>query len=285
MPPMNKYLPSKLEKISHFPIPSVTNYNVAPEVDLTKFALSPCQKEHLNIINRHSKAFVGPAGHLGHYNGPIRHRILIKNAPIPTGKICRVSLKKRSEIEQQITHMRKDGLIRKSTSSFCRIFIYVDDLIITSETLEEYLVNIDEVLVKMNNCSFVLSKEGYDLIPRKPKPVTTIQLRKPTDVKTFLGICSFFRTFVHNIASNASPLTALTLKNKLLIWTPEYVTAMNCLKEALTPLSVAPRLGYFCHRNGQSGKAVASTLHRRSQMHHYRRPCTTRSAITSKRLN
>ncbi|VDM74899.1 unnamed protein product [Strongylus vulgaris] len=69
-PLQNEFIPPEAnweEKISHFPIPSVTNYNV----DLTKSALSPYQKEYLNIMNSHSKAFVGPAGHLGHYNGPI----------------------------------------------------------------------------------------------------------------------------------------------------------------------------------------------------------------------
>ncbi|KIH66017.1 reverse transcriptase [Ancylostoma duodenale] len=50
---------------------------------------------------------------------PIKYRFdLIENAPIPAGKVYRVPLQKRREVEKQITQMLNDGIIRESTSSF-----------------------------------------------------------------------------------------------------------------------------------------------------------------------
>ena len=102
-------------------------YDIAQEVDLSQAALDDQQKEQLrDIIRHHAQAFVGPDGNLGHYRGPIRHRIdLIENAPIPARKIYRVPLEKREEIEKQITQMLKDGIIRESSSPFCAPIVLV----------------------------------------------------------------------------------------------------------------------------------------------------------------
>ncbi|KAL6728867.1 hypothetical protein Aduo_010600 [Ancylostoma duodenale] len=383
------------DRIPLFPIKPKTPYDVANEIDLSRSALPEHQKEQLkDLVRLHSNAFVGPDGHLGHYNGPIKHRIdLIENATIPTRKIYRVPLEKRMEIERQITQMIEDGIIRESTSPFCspivlvrkreanswrftidfrglnaitkpqqsilpniqdiidlcankclyssldfqqgfhqipleethcertafacflgafeyirmpmglkgapatfqrimdnfkkhlraRVFIYIDDLIITSETPEEHLVDIDEVLTKIeqigmklkaSKCEFaregikflgfILSKDGIKPNPEKTKAIDEYPTPKnTTDIKAFLGMCSFFRRFVHNFASIASPLTALTKKDTPFIWTPECETAMILLKQALTtaPILVAPRLGSpFVIETDSSGKAVAGVL-------------------------
>ncbi|VDK41969.1 unnamed protein product, partial [Cylicostephanus goldi] len=126
----SEYIPPEAnweERIPHFPIQPAIGYDIAKEIDLTKSALTTNQKEQLiTIIRHHAQAFVGPDGHLGHYNGPIRHRIdLVDNAPIPTRKIYRVPLEKRTEIEQQITQMLKDGIIRESASPFCAPIVLV----------------------------------------------------------------------------------------------------------------------------------------------------------------
>ncbi|VDP49783.1 unnamed protein product [Heligmosomoides polygyrus] len=112
-------------KLPHFPIATPPNYDVCTEIDLSGFALSDEHKEQLRIILRHH-AFVGRDGHLGRYNGNIRHRIdLIDNAPIPSRKIYRVPLEKRKEIEKQITQMLSDGIIRKSSSAYCAPIVLV----------------------------------------------------------------------------------------------------------------------------------------------------------------
>ncbi|KIH46766.1 retroviral aspartyl protease [Ancylostoma duodenale] len=109
------------DRIPHFPTITTDYHDIAKEVNLDKSVLNEDQKEQLrNVIRSHANAFVGPDGHLGHYNGPIKHRIdLVENATIPTRKIYRVPLEKRMEIERQISQMIEDGIIRESNSAFC----------------------------------------------------------------------------------------------------------------------------------------------------------------------
>ncbi|KHJ89406.1 integrase core domain protein [Oesophagostomum dentatum] len=378
-----------------FPMTPIPDHDITAEIDFSRCALDHLAKEKLkNLIRTHSNAFVGPDGSLGHYNGPIRHRIdLIEGSEIPARKVYRVPLEKRMEIEKQITQMLKDGIIRESTSPFCapivlvrkrdanswrftidfrglnaitkpqqsilpniqdildlcanqclytsldfqqgfhqipleeshcertafacflgafeyvrmpmglkgapatfqrimedfkkylraRVFIYIDDLIITSETPEEHLRDIDEVLgkievigmkLKASKCEFardeitflgfVLSKDGIRPNPEKTKAIDQYPIPKTaSDVRAFLGMCSFFRRFVYNFASVAAPLFALTKKDAKFEWTKECQQAMDKLKGALTtaPILVAPRLGLpFVIETDSSAKGVAAVL-------------------------
>lgn len=77
-----------------FPLNDTSNYDVTTEVDLSRSDLHEDHKPQLKtILRNHSKAFIGPDGNLGHYNGLIRHRIdLIENVTIPARKVYRVPL-------------------------------------------------------------------------------------------------------------------------------------------------------------------------------------------------
>ncbi|VDO99012.1 unnamed protein product [Heligmosomoides polygyrus] len=362
------YTPPEADWEAEVPkFPNVINHQYSPanDVDLSSADLSESDKMRLKaIIDAHRNAFVGPDGHLGHYNGPIRHRIDIQDgAHIPARKIYRIPLEKRLEIERQIMQMLQDGIIRESTSPFgvlivlvkkrdanswrftidfrelnaitkphqsilpnnqdiidlcankclyssldfqqgfhqipveeshcertafacflgsfeyfrmpmglkgapatfqrimddlkkrlrAQVFIYIDDLIITSETSEEHLTDIDEVLGKIEQsmklkafkCGFarkeirflgyVLSNDGIRPNPDKtetidayPTPTTV------TEVKAFLGMCSFFRRFVHDFARIAAPLSNLLKKDTPFEWTAECDHSMRTLKNALT---------------------------------------------------
>ncbi|KIH66015.1 integrase core domain protein [Ancylostoma duodenale] len=382
-------------KLPSFPVLTPRHHDIANDIDLSQSALTDVQKQQLlDILRYHTNAFVGPDGHLGHYKGPIRHRIdLIENATIPTRKIYRVPLEKRQEIEKQITQMLKEGIILESSSPFCapivlvkkreantwrftidfrglnaitkpqqsilpdiqdiidlcanqclytsldfqqgfhqiplqeehcertafacflgafeyihmpmglkgapatfqrimddfkkylraRVFIYIDDLIITSATPDEHLTDIDEVLgkieligmkLKASKCEFakqeitflgfVLSKDGIRPNPEKTKAIDAYRTPKnATDVKSFLGMCSFFRRFIHNFANIAAPLTALTKKDNPFNWTSECDEAVMRLKAALrsAPILAAPRLGQpFLIETDSSSKGVAGVL-------------------------
>ncbi|KIH63672.1 hypothetical protein ANCDUO_06024 [Ancylostoma duodenale] len=164
-----------------------------------------------------------------------------------------------------------------------RVFIYIDDLIIPSETAEEHLMDIDEVLTKIaiigmklkaSKCEFakkeitflgfVLSKDGIRPNPEKTEAIDRYPTPKNvTDVKAFLGMCSFFRRFIHRFAAIAASLTALTKKDTPFKWTPECEEAMATLKKALTtsPILAAPRLGKpFIIETDSLAKGVAGVL-------------------------
>ncbi|KHJ89876.1 hypothetical protein OESDEN_10291 [Oesophagostomum dentatum] len=164
-----------------------------------------------------------------------------------------------------------------------RVFIYVDDLIITSETPEEHLEDISEVLTKIeyigmnlkaSKCEFarkeieflgfVLSKDGIRPNPDKMKAINDYPIPKnATELRAFLGMCSFFSRLVYNFATTASPLFALIKKDAKFEWTKECQAAMNQSKKALTsaPVLVAPRLGNpSTIETDSSGKGIAEIL-------------------------
>ncbi|CAJ0599415.1 unnamed protein product [Cylicocyclus nassatus] len=129
--------------------------------------------------------------------------------------------------------------------------------LLTSPTSDDHF---DPITIRR----FVLSKDGIKPNPEKTKAIDDYPTPKnPTEIKAFLGMCSFFRRFVHNFAAIAAPLTGLTKKDTPFIWTIECENAMKRLKEALTtaPILVAPRLGLpFVIETDSSGKAVAGVL-------------------------
>ncbi|VDK44174.1 unnamed protein product, partial [Cylicostephanus goldi] len=114
-------------RMPRFPLSASETHDVVSEIDFSSSVLPPADLEILkDLLRSHSKAFVGPDGQLGQYNGPIRHRIdLVENAEIPARKIYRVPLEKRAEIERQILEMLKNGIIRESTSPFCAPIVLV----------------------------------------------------------------------------------------------------------------------------------------------------------------
>lgn len=140
-------------------------------------------------------------------------------------------------------------------------FVYIDDVLVCSNTFEEHLVHLTEVLsrlreaglrLKAKKCMFlreevcylghVVSSQGI-----KPDTAKTEKIREypaPKDVnevRQFLGLASYYRRFVAEFAKIASPLHFLLKKDVEFQWSPECSTAFQNLKEALVN---APVLAY-----------------------------------------
>ena len=88
----------------------------------------------------------------------------------------------------------------------------------------------------------VVSDKGVSTDPEKisavhewPTPTSVSSLR------SFLGLCSYYRRFVRGFSTIASPLHCLTEKGKDFVWTQECDVAFQRLKQAL---SQAPVLAY-----------------------------------------
>ncbi|MCO5580765.1 hypothetical protein L7F22_034635 [Adiantum nelumboides] len=69
-------------------------------------------------------------------------------------------------------------------------------------------------------------------------------LKTVHDVRSFLGLCSYYRRFIRNFAEIASPLHALQKKAVNFRWTQKEISAFNLLKEKMTtdPVIVLPDL-------------------------------------------
>jgi hypothetical protein len=138
------------------------------------------------------------------------------------------------------------------------VIIYLDDILIYSKTKEEHLQHVRIILetlrkhklyAKINKCELVrtsveytghfISAQGISVDPRK---ITTIQQwPAPTNVselRSFLGLASYYRKFVQGFSAIASPLTALLHKDKEYIWNDNEQEAFDTLKQHLTTAPV-----------------------------------------------
>ena len=134
------------------------------------------------------------------------------------------------------------------------VLIYIDDLLCFSSDFETHLQNLDAIFQRLRSanlklnpakCQFgkekveylghYLSKDGLEASPKTvdaiksfPKPKSVKQLR------SFLGMCNFFRKFVMNFSKIAFPLNALLKKDAKFTWSDECEKAFNTLKDKLT---------------------------------------------------
>ena len=85
----------------------------------------------------------------------------------------------------------------------------------------------------------VVSKDGIAVDPSK---ITAIQNWKqpstPTEVRSFLGLASYYRKFVKNFSKISGHLTKLTKKQSKFKWTPESEEAFEEVKLRLTTAPV-----------------------------------------------
>ena len=147
------------------------------------------------------------------------------------------------------------------------VVVYLDDCCVFSKTAEEHVEHVQIVLDALhqaglkikaakcdfarNSCAFlgfVVTHEGLRVDPKKIEAVATWQ--PPSDlhgVRSFLGFCNFYRRFVPNFATIASPLTELTKTTNAFPSTlpPAALDSFRLLQAALTsaPLLVIPFTG------------------------------------------
>ena len=139
--------------------------------------------------------------------------------------------------------------------------IYIDDIIIFSESVEEHLAHLEEVFrrlreanVKLNpkKCSLVKQKVEYlghvvtpdGVIPNPEKVRVVREFPIPKNLKelrAFMGLANYSRRFVKDFAHIANPSNALSKKGVKFVWTQACADAFDKLKSALVS---APILAY-----------------------------------------
>lgn len=145
------------------------------------------------------------------------------------------------------------------------VFTYLDDIIIVTKTFEDHLRILRDVYdrlkragltINIDKCHFcrpslqylgyVVDKHGLRTSPEKisaiqnfPKPMNV------TELKRFMGVCSWYRRFIPFFSSLVAPLNDLQKgkkKRQSLNWTKEAEEAFAEIKEKLTkaPVLAAP---------------------------------------------
>ena len=134
------------------------------------------------------------------------------------------------------------------------LFVYLDDLIVVSKDMASHFRNLDLVFsrlreaglkAKLSKCNFLKSRieflghvvdgDGIHTVDSKIKAVKHFPTPKTVEnVRSFLGLAGYYRAFVRNFASIASPLTRLLKKDTPFIWHDAQKTSFETLKKALT---------------------------------------------------
>ena len=133
------------------------------------------------------------------------------------------------------------------------VFVYLDDIVIYSQTPEEHAHHLRLVLnrlaeyhLKVNRekctfCStevellgFIVSEQGIAPNPNKTEAIRKLPI--PQDVRavrSFLGMTGYYRQCIPEYAKHAAPLVKLTKKFARFEWGPEHQKGFEYLKEAL----------------------------------------------------
>ena len=131
--------------------------------------------------------------------------------------------------------------------------VYLDDVIIFSKTIEEHFERLVQMLERLkaanlklkpskchllkksvNFLGHIVSENGLATDPEKVEAVKDWQVpNSVTEIRSFLGLCSYYRRFVKDFSQIAAPLHALTMKNKSYLWTENCQEAFENLKDKL----------------------------------------------------
>ena len=89
----------------------------------------------------------------------------------------------------------------------------------------------------------MISKNGSEAHPEKIKAVQNFPVpQNQIDVKSFLGLCSYYRRYIENFAVIARPLHKVSETKSSLTWTEETQDAFEILKKhwSSTPIFAFP---------------------------------------------
>ena len=140
--------------------------------------------------------------------------------------------------------------------------IYLDDIIVYGESFDQELERLKEVFqrllkanlkLKAKKCALfqksvnflghVVSEQGISADPSKIEAVKNWPVpQNLTEVRSFLGLCGYYRKFVCGFAGIAAPLHKLTEKGKRFQWNESCEKAFQTLKKSLikTPVLAYP---------------------------------------------
>lgn len=133
------------------------------------------------------------------------------------------------------------------------VFVYLDDIVIVTQTFEKHLQVLEQVFqrlteadltVRRDKCHFcrrelkflgyVVDNTGLRCDPDKVSAILNIPAPKNVkEVRRFLGVTSWYRRFIPDMASLVSPITHLLRKRSPFIWSTECDRAFLKVKEYL----------------------------------------------------
>jgi hypothetical protein len=131
--------------------------------------------------------------------------------------------------------------------------VFFDDILVSNSSFDLHLQHMQHMFellhkdhwkVKISKCSFaanivsylghIVSQAGVATDPTKIQDI--IDCTPPSCVKelrSFLGLASYYRKFIRSFGVIVQPLTSLLKKGVIFVWTPDHDIAFQTLKQAL----------------------------------------------------
>lgn len=117
-------------------------------------------------------------------------------------------------------------------------FVYLDDIVCFSSTLKQHMERLKEIVIRLRKFNLKLQPKKFEfrkevtylghhitehgIKPDLSKTEVVQNFKTPrniTDIKSFLGLCGYYRKFIKDFSKIAKPLTELLKKNIKFIWT------------------------------------------------------------------
>ena len=155
-------------------------------------------------------------------------------------------------------------VLRKYIGIFCEI--YLDDILIYSDSLEEHEQHVRLILNELRHHGLIASKskshlfadhiefighyissQGIEPDPSKLDKITNFPTPKSVDnIKSFLGLVNYLAMFdfVPGLADQSSVLTDLTKKGRAFLWTPDHQKAFDMIKRLVRSVRFLQRIDY-----------------------------------------
>ena len=131
--------------------------------------------------------------------------------------------------------------------------IYLDDIIVYGRDFDEVIKNLSAVFerllsaglkLKPRKCKLfareveylghIVSEKGISTDPNKIEAVKTwSEPTNVTELRSYVGFCSYYRRYIENFAEIAKPLHKLTQKGKAFVWSDDCQQAFDKLKNKL----------------------------------------------------
>ena len=134
------------------------------------------------------------------------------------------------------------------------VVVYFDDILIYSKSLDEHMDhlravfnalrdarlfgNLEKCIFCTDRVSFlgyVVTPQGIEVDKAKIEAIESWpQPKMVTQVRSFLGLAGFYRSFVRDFSTIAAPLNELTKKDVPFVWGTSLEEAFTVLKDKLT---------------------------------------------------
>ena len=152
-----------------------------------------------------------------------------------------------------------------SDIKFSQVMVFLDDILIFSETFESHLERMENVFQRLQEARLTVKpSKVFLMLPgvkylghfidetgvkmQYEKVASIIKFPQPktvTEVKSFLGLAGYYRRFIRNFAALSEPLSRLTRKSLPFDWTDLQQASFNFLKRELLSYPV------LCHYNNK----------------------------------